>query len=374
MTQLSPPEAARLAIENSGLGKTTIANALALLARAHPYNGHITLTWDSLLDLFSLQNRRSAARHLTHIARSGIIHYSTNAQVFVTFLAWTPLRVGAQNLRVGAQNLRVGAQSGDDETARGRAGLRVGAQNLRVGAQSESAIKGMSECVSILTPIPEKNSHTHPLPDGDPQRSHAILTDPAIGVTSPTALAEAVHLRPFAEIRAICCDLFAEGREDGSYAGLVISRIRTAASIPPQRHNELYQRHRTPEEIAAEEAERVESERIRREFEEERERRNAETERRRAEQEQARSEMAAQRAGDTDAVWEWVRDELRATIPAATFDTWLSGATGAVADGVLTVTAANAHARDWLHNRLAVQIRRLASRHAGRSLELEIVS
>ena len=221
----------------------------------------------------------------------------------------------------------------------------------------------MSERVSSLTLSPEEKS-----------QSITLLTDPAVFMSRRKAedLAEQYD---FETIRAFACYWLDEGREAGREAGLIAHRLQAAESVPPLRHNELWERHRTPAEIAQAEAEAAEAERLRQEMQAERERMLAERKQRQAEQAQAapRASSPPRPSPSPDLLWEQVLAELVAMMPAATADTWLSGATGTLEDGTLTITAANAYARDWLQNRLSPQIRRLASQHAGRAIEIQFI-
>ncbi len=405
---IAPEEQARSDILNSRLSNTAQRNALALLDRAHPYNGHIKLSKASLMDLWGIGSPGTVRHYLTQLARAGIVHYSTNDYVYVDFKAWPPVSDLAENFTRGRVDLRVeggdstrGRVEVDPEEAdgftRGRVDLRVeggdstrgrvevdpeeadgftrgrvdftrGRVDLRVeggdstrGRVEKNAYKDMSECVSSLTPIPDKNSLTHPISEDEQKLSAAILTDPDIGVNSRAVVAELIARRPFEEIRAFCCDLFAEGREPGSYAGLVVSRIRDAASVPRLYHNDLYQRHRTPAEIA--EAQQAEAQQAEAE----------EARRRSLEVAAARPALASPPQAKTPAdIWDDVLTELALSMPAPTFETWVRDTNVLdFADGEFVIGVPHAYARDWLGSRLAPQIKRILSRLCGRSVQVE---
>ena len=73
------------AINQADLPASTRANAFALLSCVHPDNGFVCLEWTEVAELFRLASVRSARRHLTAMKDAGLIHYSTNARVYVTF-------------------------------------------------------------------------------------------------------------------------------------------------------------------------------------------------------------------------------------------------------------------------------------------------
>jgi len=225
--------------------------------------------------------------------------------------------------------------------------------------------------VNSLTLLPEKNSLNHSIPDDDQKRSAAILTDPAIGVMNRTVVAELIALRPFEEIRAFCCDLFAEGREPGNYAGLVVSRIRSAASVPHLYRNDLWRRHRTPAEIADEERQQAEAAEYLAQME-------AEDAARRQRQAEAIAAPvpapapapvpADDRAGQ---LWQEALDELALSMSRSTFETWLQGTQAqSYTDGVFVIGVPDAYVRDWLHNRLRPQVKRILGRLCQRSVEV----
>src|SRR5512139_3004399 len=58
--------------------------------------------------------------------------------------------------------------------------------------------------------------------------------------------------------------------------------------------------------------------------------------------------------------WQSVLGQLQREMPRASFDTWVRD-TDAISleDGVLTISARNAYARDWLESRLASTVQRL---------------
>jgi hypothetical protein len=99
-------------INHSALQPQTKLNAFQLLEQVDPNSGHITLTREELCALFEVGSDGAARRHLGRMQAAGIIHYSTNAAVYINFRAWIDPR------------LRVGARLADHPRAASRAWAR----------------------------------------------------------------------------------------------------------------------------------------------------------------------------------------------------------------------------------------------------------
>ena len=369
----APDEQARSDILGSGLSKTTIANALALLDRAHPYNGHITITWESLCDLWGLTSIGVARRYLGRISQAGIIHYTTNQWVYATFRAWPPDENGAwelPNQRVGTTETARGDYLSDsDEELKRRVGTterRVGTTERRVestesarGVYLKSAYKELNERMNESSFNPK-----------EVDQSFAILTDPEIRMSRAKA-EEIANAYPFEDIRAFCCDFVAEGKRPGKDAGLIAYWLEAAETVPPLMHNDLWQRHRTPVEIA--EAERAEAEaaaylaQMQAEDEDRRQTPPAPV----VEAEDERPTATAPTAKDADTIWGEALRELALSMPRQTYDTWLRDTAGLdYADGEFVIGVGHASARDWLGNRLKPEIKRILGRLCQRSVEV----
>jgi len=365
MTSLPPPEQARSDILGSGLSKTTIANALALLDRAHPYNGHITITKESLCDLWGLVNWGSAQRYLGRIAQPGIIHYTTNRWVYVTFRAWPPTENGAPSLpnrRVGSTEMRVGSTVFDSDE---NPNWRVGSTEMRVG--STESVRGVYQKSAYKELNERKNESLIP---EEVNQSIAVLTDPEIRMSRVKA-EEIANAYPFKEIRAFCCNFVAEGRRAGKDAGLIAYWLEAKETVPPLAYNDLWRRHRTPAEIADEERQQAEAAEYLAQME-------AEDAARRQRQAEAIAAPvpapapapvpADDRAGQ---LWQEALDELALSMSRSTFETWLQGTQAqSYTDGVFVIGVPDAYVRDWLHNRLRPQVKRILGRLCQRSVEV----
>lgn len=222
-----------------------------------------------------------------------------------------------------------------------------------------------SERVSDLHPSSvEKNTPTHSLSEAEQKMSVAILTDPDILMMNPAVVARLAAQYPFDEIRRFCCDLYSEGREPGSYAGLVEYRLTNRATLPPLRHNTLWARHRTPDEIAQAQQQETEHQAIM-------------DQRQAADRQNAADRQAAIAAAGLDIfnLWDQTMAQLTATMPPQTVATWLTGAQAQnLTDGTLTVKASHAHARDWLTARLRPQVNRTLAQLAGQPITVHFTS
>ena len=355
---LSPPEQARSDIMSSGLSKTTIANALALLGRAHGYNGHITLTWESIFDLWGLTSRGSTQRYLGRIAQAGIIHYTTNQWLYITFQAWPPSEISAQSLpyqRVESTKMRVGSTGSYSEENPKESvestKMRVGSTESARGLYLKSAHIELNERMNDLLLNPEEID-----------QSFAVLTDPEIRMSR--AKSEELASRfPFADIRAFCCNFMADGWKPGKDAGLISSWLESSEVVPPQLHNELWARHRTPAEIA--EAERAEMEAV------EENRRWEELNATRVAQPQAQPAPSVAQPQAAEELWQIALDELALSMSAPTFETWVRDTSVmGYQDGEFVIGVPHAYARDWLKQRLRPQIKRILGRLCQRSVEV----
>ena len=143
---LSPTFAAQLErIIQADITPSAFRSAVFLLNHC-PDTGHLILTWAQLQALVGCTNRDAARRHLTALQKAGLIHYSTNEEVYIAFLAYRhapDLRVGAPDLRVDAPDLRVDAP---DLRANGKVHApdlpvngKVRAPDLRVDAPKQRA-------------------------------------------------------------------------------------------------------------------------------------------------------------------------------------------------------------------------------------------
>src|SRR5574340_999361 len=77
---------------------------------------------------------------------------------------------------------------------------------------------------------------------------------------------------------------------------------------------------------------------------------------------------------NADQAWQSVLGQLQMEMPRASFDTWVRDThLLSYEDGVMTVTAQNAYARDWLENRLMSTVTRLLAGMMDRVVEVRFV-
>lgn len=76
------------AIHQAPIGNTEKLLAYALLSQAHPDNGHITLAWEECIHLADGIAPKTLRNRLSALSAAGILHYTTNEFVDITFEAW----------------------------------------------------------------------------------------------------------------------------------------------------------------------------------------------------------------------------------------------------------------------------------------------
>lgn len=384
-----PRSAAQTAIAQAGFSAATERNAMRLLARASDENGHILTDWATLCDLFGC-SQAVVRRHLGYIAATGIIHYSTNMWVYINFLAWQP---STQSTKIVHSVDEKRAWARDEETEPAEivhsvdenqtpdaetpdADRPLSVRKTRVGARktyTEWTIGGdnrggMNER-DHSSPLPGE-IFIQSIPEAEQKMTVAILTDPAIRLGAWKAR-QIAQIHPFATVRAYCCDFIEQGKRPLDDAGLIDWWLKNEP-VPPVVVNELYRCHRTPDEIAADEAQRL-----------------ADDQR----YEQAVAEIsqigtssdhlpAVDTQFDTPApvkirrvepveIWKAALSDLASTLPAQTFETWVRDTNVlSCADGEFVIGVPHAQARDWLHNRLRPQIRRTLGRLTQRSTDV----
>lgn len=179
---------------------------IALLDRADERTGQVNLAWADLLLITGCQSRNAARRHLTALKQAGIIHFSTNENVYITFLAWFDAsKTARQRAEIDAD------ESGDDganaETARQRAEINAnGVKTARQRAETGGG-KGRVELSIDLPTTNEGSNPTQPPTDQNDEPtalqrvvfdldglkpadrwSFDLLTDPDIALMPENAL------------------------------------------------------------------------------------------------------------------------------------------------------------------------------------------
>ncbi len=78
---------------NELIGQSTLTTAelriaVRLLAKIHPDNGHVTLTWEQFQSLAGGVSKKTARNRLTALKKAKLIHFSTNEYIDITFEPW----------------------------------------------------------------------------------------------------------------------------------------------------------------------------------------------------------------------------------------------------------------------------------------------
>ena len=173
---------------------------------------------------------------------------------------------------------------------------------------------------------------------------------------------------PFQDIRAFCSDFVAQGKEPGKEAGMIAHWLKARETVPPLIRGDLFSRHMTAEEKAQQAAAEAAA--------------AAENAAWAARQTAAQTERLSAPAPESESepeptvksaedIWASTKDELQAALPAATFAMWVND-THAIhyTDGEFVIGVPTAYAREWLKNRLRLQIKRILGRLAGRAVDI----
>ncbi|MDO8706206.1 MAG: hypothetical protein Q7J84_14785 [Sulfuricaulis sp.] len=413
----TPRVAAQIAISVAGFTAATERNAMRLLARAAEENGHVAITLDALCRLFDVKNPAVTRRHLGLIQAAGIIHYSTNQDVYINFRAW-PARVGDTETVIQDHLKRAPTRADDHEptenTAPERAPTRADdpaedpqrAPDLlkaRVG-DTESA-RGRAHggdnrggrLVGInYFPLPGENllptnqpvnAHAPKLAAWEAEASEGLLL--ALGCENLPTLRTLAATVTFEEIRAHALAWQRDPKTTGP--GGLLHRIRSADFALPEltdddRRSSLFLRHRTPAEIAADEQRQAAMDAH-----------NAECDAAREQDRQVQPAVSTSVApGPTSGyrffawelpeepdlveakiIWQHALDDLALSMPAPTYETWVRDTNVlsyepacADRDGKFVIGVPHAYARDWLQKRLRPQVKRILSRLLQRSTEV----
>lgn len=204
MNALSQAMNAILAAE---LPPATERTAIRLLAKASATGGQYNCTWADFLALCGCDNRNAGRRHLTHIVNKGIIHYSTNEYVYVTFLAWMPAPDAPPTARGRAETEAGDHQNGactrqnDDGDVRivsdGDAKRRVGALLAARGRaeMTYEILERERERDYIINTTEQSLSLSRNDLQPEQQRVFDALTDPEVNIQPANAIKVAQYMK-----------------------------------------------------------------------------------------------------------------------------------------------------------------------------------
>ena len=252
----SPEITARL--EAADLPATVYRTARRLLDVAGD-DGHVTLTREIMLPICGTEKWSTVRSHLGQLVRSGIIHYSTNALVYVNFVIAERAQEQSERAQgddpTRAERSSVQSERAQDDPTRAE---RSFVQPERAQEQSERSfgpsntgwLVGWSNDPDLDTNQPTTDE---PPDAGDIDRSIALLTDPEIGLTIDAARQRAQE-QPFAGILRVVAGYWTD-RADGkvSSPGVLNHRLRSKWNAGPIsaefRRSALCAKH-APEETA----------------------------------------------------------------------------------------------------------------------------
>lgn len=118
---MNPYTDALTAINDAVLPPTILRLATRLLSLVHEDNGYISVSWPEMMTICGVRNRGSVWKYLGALKAQGIIHYSTNERVDVSFEAWRT----RPNERVDAPILTPPTTKHAPKLARPRASLNT---------------------------------------------------------------------------------------------------------------------------------------------------------------------------------------------------------------------------------------------------------
>lgn len=272
-------------IKRSQLGKAAKVNALTLLDLAHADNGHVMITWRELAELWGIAESTSR-RHLGDLQTANILHYSTNGDgqtVYINFKAWVKTRVGARKSSSDAtenargidenraptrdpapddsgddQKSRVGARKTRVESTKNARGRALSAPDL-TRAHAGDLLEGRKEGITDPQILP---SFPRPASREEAARSRQLLLDVRLAPKHANELAGSIAFEVIRDrVAAWWMNRKSVGGTLYDGPGIVYNWLTNPDSAAPNsyieadwKRTELYQRYRTLEEIAADEA------------------------------------------------------------------------------------------------------------------------
>ena len=222
-------------------------------------NGYARLTYDEALAIVQTEKPETLRGHLAQLQRAGLLTYRRNAAVHVM---WHPqtARVDIHGARLDIQNAREDCADGES----GSSNLYTQANNLYTQPRAARGVRtlpvgkvttGTTGKVGISLPT------YLPVVEGvqgetltDQERSLALLTDPAVGVTGE--LLKIVALYPFEQIRLQVFQALRQMAEKRVKSiGVIRHRLEVSAAATvtdADRASDLWLRHETEDEAHAE--------------------------------------------------------------------------------------------------------------------------
>jgi hypothetical protein len=375
-------------INGSGIPRATKANALALLALAHPDNGHVSITWEDLARAFGHISISRARKHMAIMQACDLIHYSSNSGgvLYINFAAWvrgkrlpdarkttTPRAKNDHGARDPEPEVDDVEQLSDHPTREKRpsharkttTGRAKNDHDLYASAQA-------SLLVSSSDPIPSEeeeltNKQTPPEPWRLPWEaplSYRLLTDKRVAL-GPKIAERLAKAHRFGDVRdAVAhwyCNRKSAGGKFEDTAGIVIrwleepDQFTIPLACDDFLHSDLAHDYRTPEELTAAAA--------------------AATEASQAQPPAADPAPAEPEPGTPAAHWQQIVGEL-ATEQGGSFGRWVHDTqlvNWEEETNTYTIGLPDAFRYDWIVNRLSKQINRKLQVITGRKASTEFI-
>ena len=213
---MSPFDFALAQIDNADIPTTVYRTAIRLLTKADELFGHVRLTKAEMMALCGTKKEGTMRAHLWRLAAVGIIHYSTNRDVYVNFHAYADEdQPRAEDNNTRAQNNstraeRAGACSDNANEDSDRAlstNIRALSTNIRaLSARSDPATYARDVVVVVdpithSMPLTEATTTTTPYQAAEPERAQSFGLLTHVGVKPPAVARQLAGAHPFAQIR-----------------------------------------------------------------------------------------------------------------------------------------------------------------------------
>ena len=328
-------------IYSTDLNPSTKLRAITLLELAHPENGHVTLEWSELSDLWGCA-LGTVRRQLGAIHQAGLIHYSSNGDgiVYITFK-----HLSRAHARKSAKNSR--------ENARGRADSVLPEANpSHVGASA--GLDGWMDTSTTTNEIPS-------IPPTPQTPATAPSEQPTIEQAICLALLLRIRMRadkakffaatlPLRTVREAVGAWWMNRKETGgkydNHPGIVVHWLENHSSpvwpVPPGswQRDPLYLQFRTRDERAEDDAPSVDDDW-------------------QPPPSPPRRQAPAPEPGTPAAIWRQLQSDFALHQQAGSVDNLIQDSwVVAYADGAFTVGVADANRLDWAEKKLRPQVKR----------------
>ena len=371
---MDPFSTALAAIKAAGLPAPTYRTARELLDLAAE-NGQLKIGKAALRDLCGTTKDETVRGHLWQLQSAGIIHWSTNEVVHISFTAWPPVdpALVQPTLTRDVPTLARATPTATPAPGPDKKGSALVQPTLTRDvptlARDTPTPPHTREVSLLVSSSPTQNAEqtnkpTAPGPKRQPWESplsFQLLTDKRVAM-SPRIAERLAAAHPYWEVRDAVAHWFCGRRSAGGRfeetPGIVITWLDNPDEyvIPTLseefRQTGLYRDHRTPDELAAEQAALDEAQR--------------QEEQDLAEQAEEAPAAAApdppHQPEEGTPAWAWMQVQRELAIEqGGTFDRWVNDTRLVEHDpdtNTFTIALPDAFRYDWIVNRLSKQINR----------------